>query len=143
MKKFAVIVLFGFMGTLALSVGCDDSDAADDKPYDYRPRESDAGLQRGQASVDRAVIVVLESEPPQYRLEIEGTLPTPCHAWRAVVRPPDSTHRIKVEVYSVVDPDVMCIQVIENFRGVVDLPTPPPGRYTVMVNGRNAGSLER
>jgi len=126
---------------LLLLAGCDHDSGKSSDTYDYAPRPSDDQLSRGPATIDSAELLILESYPPQYNLQLAGTLPTPCHAWRAAVAPPDAAKQIDVEVYSVVDPGIICIQVIEVFEGVVAIPTPPPGRYTVRVNDQSIGVI--
>jgi len=136
-----VIGKIAAMICLLLFAGCEHDSGKSSKFHDYAPRSSDDRLMRGPVEIESADLLILESFPPQYKLQLAGTLPTPCHAWRAVVAPPNAAKQIDVEVYSVVDPDVICIQVIEAFAGIVTIPTPPPGHYTVLVNGRSVGVI--
>ncbi|MCS6910752.1 MAG: hypothetical protein NZM11_09330 [Anaerolineales bacterium] len=106
------------------------------------PRPSDAALSRGQAFVDSYEVLTLETFPPQYRIRVKGTLPTPCHQLRMAVSPPDAAGNIEVEVYSVVDPNVTCAQVLQDFEHSVSLGNLPPGReYVVLVNDQPAGTI--
>jgi hypothetical protein len=111
-------------------------------PEPWQPQTADDNLQRGEAFVSQVDILVAESFPPQYRLIIKGTLPTPCHQLRVEVAPPDSQDIIQVSVYSVVDPDAICTQVLAPFETTVPLQGLPSGTYTVVVNGEEAGSIE-
>jgi hypothetical protein len=47
-----------------------------------------------------------------------------------------------VEVYSLVDPDVACIQVLEPFQQGINLGSLPQGSYTVYVNGEQVGEID-
>lgn len=106
------------------------------------PRASDAALTRSQAFVDSYEVLTLESFPPQYRIRVKGTLPTPCHQLRMAVSPPDAAGNIEVEVYSVVDPNLTCAQVLQDFEHSVSLGDLPPGReYVVLVNDQRAGAI--
>jgi hypothetical protein len=111
-------------------------------PAPWQPQASDENLQRGEAFIDEMDILVMESYPPQYTLTLQGTLPTPCHQLRVEVAPPDSKNVIQVNAYSVVDPSVICTQVLSPFEASVPLQGLPSGKYTVVVNGKEAGSIE-
>jgi hypothetical protein len=112
------------------------------EPADYAPKPGDDGLTRGPAYIDRMELLMLESYPPQPVLVLAGSLPDACHALRVVVNPPDADGSIKIQVYSVVDPDKVCAQVLSGFEQSIPLSPIPAGKYTVMVNGKNAGGFE-
>ena len=61
---------------------------------------------------------------------------------RAVTGKPDQENKILVDVYSVVDPDAVCTQVLEPFQAQIELGTFPSGHYTVWVNGELAGEFD-
>lgn len=106
------------------------------------PRASDAALTRGEAFVDSYEVLTLESFPPQYRISVKGALPTPCHQLRMAVGKPDAAGKIDVEVYSVVDPNVNCAQVLQDFEHSVSLGDLPQGKeYVVLVNDQRAGAI--
>lgn len=106
------------------------------------PRPGDANLTRGEVFLAEASLLIRESYPPQVALALAGELPTPCHQLRAEFNPPDTENRIAVEVYSVVDPEQICIQVLEPFEETLDLGTFPTGHYAVWVNGKLAGEFD-
>jgi hypothetical protein len=108
----------------------------------YDPAPTDAQLQTGEAFVDSTEIIVAESFPPQFFLSIKGSLPTPCYALRISTSGPDAQHRIMVDVYSVVDPNISCMQVLAAFEQNVRLGTLPAGRYEVWVNNQPIGEIE-
>lgn len=102
---------------------------------DYAPQPSDANLIRGELYLETKEVLTLESFPPQFTLHMTGNLPTPCHNLRAAVNLPDSENKIVVDVYSVVDPDVICAQVLAPFDVTIPLGSFPLGKYTLWVNG--------
>lgn len=108
----------------------------------WQPRPGDEALTRGEAFVNKHQFLVLESFPPQYLLELEGALPTPCHQLRVDIRPPDAQNRILVEVYSLVDPTAICAQVLSSFQASVKLDHLPAGKYTVLVNNTEISQIE-
>lgn len=110
-------------------------------PAPFLPRAGDLTMNRGNVFIDSSEILTLESFPPQFRLFIEGNLPTPCHELRADVSEPTADNQIDVDVYSVVDPDVMCIQVLEPFSESIPLEDLPGGTYNVALNGERVGEI--
>lgn len=108
----------------------------------YQPLESDAALQRGEAFIDSSEVLILESYPVQINLVLTGNLPTPCHQLRIAVNQPDEANRILVEVYSVADPEQVCIQILQPFETTYSLGSFPSGSYTVLVNGEEVGQFD-
>ena len=108
----------------------------------YAPQPNDANLSRENIFIDEMGLVIRESYPPQVSISISGNLPTPCHELRAEVNAPDAENKINVEMYSVVDPNMMCTQVLKPFEENIGLETYPPGHYTVWVNGEQAGEFD-
>lgn len=113
---------------------------ASDLPW--APQAADATWQRDKATIESKDVLTMESMPPQFSLNLKGTLPTPCHQLRVSVQPPDVENRIEVEVYSVVDPNLMCAQVLGPFETAVPLTGLPSGKYIILVNGEQAGEIE-
>jgi hypothetical protein len=107
-------------------------------PSPYDPKAEDARWMRGEVYLQRSDVLVLESYPPRYVLSLQGSLPTPCHQLRIRVQPPDAQNRVFIEVYSVADPNKMCIQVLQDFAVQYPLNL-PPGDYTFWVNGEKVG----
>jgi hypothetical protein len=98
-------------------------------------------LQPGNVFIDETQLLIMESFPPQFNLVIRGNLPTPCHQLRIIQNDPDDQNRINIEVISLVDPDEMCIQVIQPFEEVVSLGSYADGSYTVLINGEKVGEF--
>jgi inhibitor of cysteine peptidase len=96
---------------------------------------------RGQVDIASSEVILLESFPVQVRLNLKGALPTPCHQLRAEVSGPDDQKRIDVEVYSLVDPEEVCVQMLEPFETSINLGSFPSGTYSVWVNGEEVGDI--
>lgn len=111
-------------------------------PNPFAPVADDANLTRAEVFLQESSLVIRESFPPQISLSLKGDLPTPCHQLRVQIGSPDSNNKISIEVYSVVDPDMMCTQVIQPFEENVSLGTYPTGHYSVFVNGEPAGEFD-
>jgi hypothetical protein len=108
----------------------------------YAPQPGDSALIRGNVSIQEMDLLIRESFPPQIALTLKGELPTPCHQLRVQAEAPDADNRINVEVYSVVNPELVCIQVVEPFEANISLGTYPAGHYSVWVNGEMAGEFD-
>jgi hypothetical protein len=108
---------------------------------DWKPQPGDVTLSRGQVFLDQADLLTMETFPPQYRINLKGSLPTVCHKLRVVISPPDEGKRIQVEVYSLVKPDMICIQVLAPFEVSIPLEGLSTGTYSVWVNGKQAGEV--
>lgn len=125
-----------------LDPGLIKTPAVDMPPSPYNPKPEDKTLERSTVQMDYIGLLIMESYPVQISLEIQGYLPTPCHALRVSVVPPDEQNRIYGEIYSVVDPSMMCIQVIKEIETSVNLGSFPPGHYSVYINGELIGEFD-
>ena len=122
--------------------GPDEPVSSEAYPSPLEPLPDEESMSRGEVFIDEMLILTMESFPPQFLLQIRGSLPTPCHYLRADVSDPDAQNQILVEVYSLADPDVSCIQVLEPIQQGINLGSYPQGSYTVVVNGEQAGEIE-
>lgn len=111
-------------------------------PNPFAPAPGDANLSHGDVFVQAADLLIRESFPPQISLTLKGELPTPCHSLRMEVGAPDVNKQIHVTVYSVVNPDLMCTQVIMPFEESLQLGTFPSGHYSVFVNEELVGEFD-
>ena len=111
-------------------------------PSPLDPLPGEAGMDRGQVFVDETQLLVMESFPPQYLLQVSGSLPTPCHSVRASISEPNAQNQINVEVFSLVDPNLTCVQVLEPFQTGINLGSLPQGSYTVLLNGEQVAEIE-
>ena len=111
-------------------------------PAPWEPKAGDKNRVRGEVFLDKTDIVVLESDTPKFVLRISGALPTPCHEIRVAVSDPDDMNNIQVEVYSLTDPDEICIQVLEPFDTTIPLGVYTTGEYQVIVNGEVIGEIK-
>jgi len=115
---------------------------SDGKSGPFSPQLGDAGLSIGNVYLDSAELLILESFPIQVNLYISGNLPTPCDQLRVKVNDPDSSNRIYIEIYSVSNPDTMCVQVLQPFDTNISLGSFTPGLYKVYLNGEMIGEFD-
>jgi len=140
MKKIFAILL---VMTILLSacapstdepVSSDSSNPNSTGSNGYAPQDSDSSMIRSEAYIDSSGLLILESYPLQFMLNIKGSLPTPCNALRILVNPPDAENKIYVDVYSVINPDQVCVQVLSPFEVNVSLGSFATGHYILFVN---------
>ena len=108
----------------------------------FSPVSGDETLKRSDVFLDSTQVLTLESYPVQIVLALKGNLPDPCHQLRVVIGQPDEQNRIDVDVYSVTDPDMFCVQVLAPLDASINLGSFPSGHYTVWVNGKQVGEFD-
>ena len=106
------------------------------------PTAVDKPAPQSNISIESAEILLLESFPVQVRLHLEGSKPTPCHTLQWEVSEPDAQGHIEVGIWAVTEPEVLCIQVIEQFEVQIPLGSYTQGAFSVWVNGERVGAFE-
>jgi hypothetical protein len=122
-------------------ISSDETPSAEQPVSPLDPIPGEEQLSRGQVMIEKKEVLLLESYPLQVMLSLKGTMPTPCHHLRAKVDKPDDENRISVELYSLYDPNEICIQVIEEFETNLPLGSYPDGTYTIWLNGEQVGEF--
>jgi hypothetical protein len=79
--------------------------------------------------------------PPRVELNILGLLPRLCNELRVEVADPNDEFQIMVNVYSLVDSNIKCENVFQQFETSILLGVYSPGRYTVLVNDEMVGDF--
>ncbi len=74
-------------------------------------------------------------------ITVAGYLPTPCHTLQTQVTPPDDQKNIRVQVFSLVDPNQICTQVTHPYETNLPLDKLPSGTYKVWVNDKALGDV--
>lgn len=122
-------------------VSSDDQPAGGTLTSPLDPIPGEDQMARGEVTIAESDILLLESYPVQVMLNLKGTLSTPCHHLRAKVNQPDAENRIQVEVYSLYDPNEICIQMLAEYETNIPLGSYPDGSYAVWVNGEQVGEF--
>jgi hypothetical protein len=108
----------------------------------FAPKPADSGLIRDNAFIESSQLLTLESYPLQFMLNLKVNMPTPCHELRIVVSPPDTENKINVDVYSITDPDIVCVQVLAPFEVNYPLGSFPSGTYSLWINGAKVADFQ-
>lgn len=111
---------------------------------EYLPADGDKKLERSTVFMDleSSGIIIMESDPVQINVILRGSLPTPCHKLRVIPSEPDGDKNINLEVYSLTDPSMACITVIQPFEATISLGSFSEGTYNILVNGEVLGTFD-
>lgn len=109
---------------------------------DYAPQTGDPALTRAPVFLDSTDLLTMESFPLQFSLNIKGSLPTPCHQLRIANKQSDPQNQIHLDIYSVVDPNMVCAEVLEPFDVNFPLGSYPSGHYTLFINGTQIAEFD-
>jgi len=107
--------------------------------HPYSPKLGDEKLTRGAVTIDKVTSATARATGETV-LSITGTLPTPCHELR--LRIPATTSPdglIRIEAWSVTDPDRMCAQVLHPFS--VHVPVRVAADSKITINGKAYDSI--
>lgn len=108
----------------------------------YIPKPEDVSLQiAGVTITSVALSESYEYSPPRAILNILGYMPSVCNELRIRISPPDENYRVFVEVYSLINKDIKCDDVFQQFEANILLGYYSAGRYTVWINDALAGDF--
>lgn len=148
MKNIPLILLFSMVAA-CISIPTAEPTATASPPYritadenPFAPKLEDVGWQ--VATVTLTSISLMEKyefSPPRAAISLVGYMPSVCNELRVNINPPTENYRIAVEVYSLINPDIQCDNVFQQFETTILLGTYSPGRYTIWVNGGQIGDF--
>ena len=104
-------------------------------PIGDRPTTTLPVAGRFPVYIDGVEFVMLESWPVQVNAIVRGNLPTPCQGLAWDLGEPDAGGRITLTMWSTVDMDQVCIQVLHPFEQSISLGSFTSGSYTLVLNG--------
>jgi hypothetical protein len=108
----------------------------------YAPGSQDAGLERaGIILISINLTERTDLDPTRVELDLYGSLPSVCNELRVETRPPNNEYQILVDVYSMINQNLDCDNVFQQFEASVLFGVYSPGRYTVWVNGGLIGDF--
>lgn len=118
-------------------------------PYRITPDKNPFEPQLEDVSRQVATVIITsvvfseqyEYNPPRAAIRFVGNMPSVCNELRIDISEPDKEYNVFIEVYSLINPDVQCDNVFQQFEASVLMGTYSPGRYYVWVNGALAGDF--
>ncbi len=87
------------------------------------------------------LIEQIDNTPVRVALNLLGSLPRACNELRMEVADPNEQYQIFVDVYSLVNLNVKCENVFQQFEATILLGVYSAGRYTVWVNNELVGDF--
>jgi hypothetical protein len=99
-------------------------------------------VKRGTAHILESGILRSLENSLRFEVRVRGTLPTPCHELDWEVSISEERSRVLIEVFSLYDPDEICIQVEETFDLQVPLGDLTETVYSVWVNDEPIGTID-
>lgn len=118
---------------------------AGQNPPETGPSDPESGggvLVEAGVFIDSVEVEVQEGDLPQVNLVVQGSLPTPCHQFAHQPEQPDSEGRINVRIFSLLDAQAECTQMLQPFEQTINLGMFPPGSYTILINGEELQKLD-
>lgn len=108
----------------------------------YAPRLEDVSMREAGVILTSLDLSELpDTTPLRSELTILGSMPSVCNELRIKVNPPDDSYQIFIEIYSIVNPDVNCENVFQQFETSILLGEYSAGQYTIWVNGSFVGDI--
>lgn len=108
----------------------------------YAPQTSDLGKQIAGVTISSVSLSErIDLTPSRVALRIQGSMPSVCNELRISIERPDEEARIFIEAYSLVNPDIQCDDVFQQFEASILMGTYSSGRYTIWINGGLAGDF--
>ncbi|MBL8050092.1 MAG: hypothetical protein JNM46_02635 [Anaerolineales bacterium] len=108
----------------------------------YAPRTEDLGKQIAGVTITAVSLSEkYEYSPPRALLNILGYMPSVCNELRVEINPPDENFRVFIEVYSLVNTNINCDNVFQQFEANILFGYYSTGRYTVWINDALVGDF--
>lgn len=108
----------------------------------FEPKLEDVSRQIATVNISSVVFSEqYEFTPPRAAIRFIGSMPSVCNELRIDISEPDEEYNVFIEVYSLINPDIQCDNVFQQFEASILMGTYSPGRYSVWVNGALAGDF--
>ena len=108
----------------------------------YAPTKEDLGKQIATVTITSVSLSErYDFSPPRSALNLIGYMPSVCNELRVDIAPPDEQFRVFIEVYSLINPDLQCDDVFQQFEATILFGTYSPGRYSVWINDNLVGDF--
>jgi hypothetical protein len=112
----------------------------DENPFE--PQIEDVGRQVATVTITSVSLSErYDFSPPRSVLSLVGYMPSVCNELRVDIGAPDEDYNVFIEVYSLIDPNIQCDNVFQQFETSILLGTYSPGRYSVYINGALMGDF--
>lgn len=142
MKSLRLLMLTVFILASCTTLPTPEPTATAVVPYRITPDENPFAPGLADVNWQIATVTIVsvglseqyEFSPPRAMLSLVGYMPSVCNELQVSINPPDEDFNLYVDVYSLINPDVQCDNVFQQFETSILLGTYSPGRYAVWVN---------
>jgi hypothetical protein len=147
--RFSYLAVIAIFISSCVSVPTPATTPTSEPPYRITPDENPfipklEDVSRQIATVNITNVVFSEQyeySPPRAAIRFIGYMPSVCNELRIDISEPDEEFNVFIEVYSLINPDIQCDNVFQQFEASVLMGTYSPGRYYVWINGALAGDF--
>ena len=113
---------------------------AEDNPY--APQPGDTNLHIAGVTISSIRLIErFDLSPVRVEVDFSGSVPSVCNELRIKVNPPNEKYQVFLDIYSLVNSNINCDNVFQQFETSVLLGLYSPGRFTVWVNGGLVGDF--
>lgn len=142
MKSLRLLMLTVLLLTSCTTLPTPEPTATAVVPYRITPDENPFAPELEDVNWQVATVTIMsvglseqyEFSPPRAMLSLVGYMPSVCNELRVNINPPDEEFNLYIDVYSLINPDVQCDNVFQQFETSILLGTYSPGRYAVWIN---------
>lgn len=142
MKSLRLLMLTVLLLTSCTTLPTPEPTATAVVPYRITPDENPFAPELADVNWQVATVTIMsvglseqyEFSPPRAMLSLVGYMPSVCNELRVNINPPDEEFNLYIDVYSLINPDVQCDNVFQQFETSILLGTYSPGRYAVWIN---------
>lgn len=142
MKSLRLLMLTVLLLTSCTTLPTPEPTATVVVPYRITPDENPFAPELADVNWQVATVTIMsvglseqyEFSPPRAMLSLVGYMPSVCNELRVNINPPDEEFNLYIDVYSLINPDVQCDNVFQQFETSILLGTYSPGRYAVWIN---------
>lgn len=142
MKSWQLLMLTVLLLTSCTTLPTPEPTATAVVPYRITPDENPFAPELADVNWQVATVTIMsvglseqyEFSPPRAMLSLVGYMPSVCNELRVNINPPDEEFNLYIDVYSLINPDVQCDNVFQQFETSILLGTYSPGRYAVWIN---------
>jgi len=147
--KFIRLFIPALLITACIPIPAATPTPTDIPPYRISPDENPFAPQLEDVSRQVATVNITsvsfseryDFSPLRAVINFVGYMPSVCNELRIDISDPDEEYNVYIEVYSLINPDVQCDNVFQQFETSLLLGTYSPGRYSVWVNGALTGDF--
>jgi hypothetical protein len=108
----------------------------------YAPKPGDDAMQIGGVKmVSVGLLERFDLDPFRVQVKFTGSLPSVCYELRLRVSPPNADFEVHIEAYSLINPNINCDNVFQQFEATILLGVYSTGRFTVWVNNGLIGDF--